>query len=73
MSRISLNVPGISEVPSEARNLDAALAKSDMHLLGDPDKGDPRQWRSVSLGGISKVVRFVWRDIFISPLCQAIL
>ena len=30
------NVPGISEVPSVARNLDGAIAKSDMHLLGDP-------------------------------------
>ena len=28
---------GISEVPSEARNLDRALAKSDMHLLGVGD------------------------------------
>jgi hypothetical protein len=28
------NVPGVSEVPSEARNLDGALAKSDTHLLG---------------------------------------
>jgi len=30
------NVLGISEVLSEARNLDGALAKSDMHLLGNP-------------------------------------
>jgi len=39
MSRISLNVLGISEVPSVARNLDGALARSDMHLLADP-KGE---------------------------------
>ena len=38
---MSPNVLEISEVPSEARNLDEALAKSDMHLLGDP-KGKVR-------------------------------
>ena len=32
---LKINVQGISEVPSEARNLDEALAKSDMNLLGD--------------------------------------
>ena len=49
---MAYNVPGISEVPSEARNLDGALAKSDMHLLGDPVRGEQRKWRSVSLGGL---------------------
>jgi len=34
---IEYNVLGISEVPSEARNLDEALAQSDMHLLGVGD------------------------------------
>ena len=34
---MSYNVLGISEVPSEARNLDGALAKSDMRLLGVGD------------------------------------
>ena len=38
---MSLNVLGISEVPSEARNLDKAIAKSDTHLLADP-KGEQR-------------------------------
>jgi len=33
---ISDNILGISEVPSEARNLDGALAKLDMLLLADP-------------------------------------
>ena len=32
---MSPNDLGISEVPSEARNLDEAIAKSDMHLLGE--------------------------------------
>ena len=32
---MAYNVLGISEVPSIARNLDEAIAKSDMHLLGD--------------------------------------
>jgi len=36
------DVMGISEVPSEARNLDGAIAKSDMHLLGDPVRGEPQ-------------------------------
>ena len=31
---MSPNSLGISEVPSVARNLDGAIAKSDMHLLG---------------------------------------
>ena len=43
------NGSGISEVPSMARSLDGALAKSDMHLLGDT-KGESRQGRCVSLG-----------------------
>jgi len=33
---------GVSEVPSIARNLDEVSAKSDMHLLGDPVRGEPR-------------------------------
>ena len=41
-SGISDNGRGISEVPSGARNLDRAIAKSDMHLLGDPARGEPR-------------------------------
>ena len=36
---ISLNVPGICEVPSGTRNLDGTLAKSDMHLLSEPVRG----------------------------------
>jgi len=47
---ISDNVMCISEVPSEARDLDEALAKSDMHLLGDP-LGQAPKGRSVLLGG----------------------
>ena len=34
---MSPNGPSVSEVPSEVRNLDGALAKSDMHLLGVGD------------------------------------
>ena len=41
LSCMSPNVLAISEVPSEAGNLDGAIAKSDMHLLGDP-KNKPR-------------------------------
>jgi len=37
------NVPGISEVPSVARNLDGVIAKSNMHLLGDrAEQGEGR-------------------------------
>ena len=32
---MAYNVPSVSEVPSEARNLDEAIAKSDMHLLSE--------------------------------------
>jgi len=38
---MSYNTLGVSEVPSEARNLDGALAKRDTHLLADP-KGEQR-------------------------------
>ena len=34
---MSANIIGKSEVPSKMRNLDEALAKSDMHLLGVGD------------------------------------
>lgn len=35
LTAISYNILGISEVPSKAKNLDGALAKLDIHLLGD--------------------------------------
>ncbi|MCD5409195.1 MAG: hypothetical protein LRZ87_00260, partial [Methanocellales archaeon] len=38
-------------LPSEARNFDGAIAKSDMHLLGDL-KGEPRKWRSDAESGV---------------------
>ena len=38
---MSPNDLGISEVPSEVRNLDEAIAKSDTHLLAEP-KGEQR-------------------------------
>ena len=56
---MSPNVLGISEVPSEARNLDEALAKSDMHLLGvgvSPEVSESKR-RVVDRGCPSQIIK----------------
>ncbi|MCW3133836.1 MAG: hypothetical protein N2V78_05870 [Methanophagales archaeon] len=51
-----INVPGISEVPSEARNLDEAIAKSDMLLLSECDSTEPTKLARV---GRSSSIYFI--------------
>ena len=52
---MSPNDLGISEVPSEARNLDRALAKSDTHLLSECDSTEPTKLARVVVGGFSYI------------------
>ena len=47
-SYILPNVLGKSEVPSVTRNLDGALVKSDMHLLGEVHNYDSSNWEVIT-------------------------
>jgi|GEM_PF-2548038 len=62
---MAYNVLGISEVPSIARNLDEAIAKSDMHLLGDVYDADNSEYNfhPLHLVIIPTSIFFTWSPI----------